>query len=123
MDELRADMRRLLMLQQLSDVMDRGGPMPLDNPGAPPVPPPPTTQPPPETVARRRKGNSQMGLSKPAAAPAAAPEAATIRTRSRVRKSGDEAAPMPGVMPDERGAIPPSGAPFDPSQALPSTFV
>ena len=124
MDELRADMRRLLMLQQLSDVMDRGGPMPQDTPGAPPLPPPPTTQPPPETVARRRtKGNSQMGLGRPTAAP----EAATTRTRNRVRKGGDEAAPMPGAMPgampDERGPTPPSDAPFDPFQALPSTFV
>jgi len=102
MDELRADMRRLLMLQQLSDVMDRGGPMPLDFPGAPPLPPPPTTQPPPETIARRRKGTSQMGLSSkplsPKAKPLDEPEAASIR-RSRVKKSGDEPGQMPGAMP------------------------
>ena len=102
MDELRADMRRLLMLQQLSDVMDRGGSMPLDFPGAPPLPPPPTTQPPPETIARRRKGASQMGLSakplSPKSKPLDEPEAAPMR-RSRVKKAGDEPGQMPGAMP------------------------
>ena len=69
MDELRADMRRLLMLQQLADIMDRGPAM-----SDPPLPPPPGTQPPPETVARRRRAtaselgrtaNSQIGQSQP----------------------------------------------------------
>lgn len=112
MDELRADMRRLLMLQQLSDVMDRGAPA-YDINGAPPLPPPPTTQPPPETIARRRKGASQMGLSakplSPKSKPLDEPEAAPMR-RSRVKKAGDEPGQMPGAMPQ-------------PTSPLPSSFV
>jgi|NorSeaMetagenome_1021524.scaffolds.fasta_scaffold237425_1 hypothetical protein len=115
MDELRADMRRLLMLQQLSDVMDRGSPMPMDFPGAPPLPPPPTTQPPQETVARRRKGTSQLGLGSkplsPKTKPPDEPEAALIR-RSRVKRAGSAPGqlPQPGtiVMPGESSPLPSS---------------